>query len=73
VSFLQQVALFLPQPKKRTDLCLMSRNDNRGVERFMSLSTFVVLLALTFGQTLLLTCGLLVLWLAGEIGGGAHE
>jgi hypothetical protein len=39
----------------------------------MSLSTFVVLLALTFGQTLLLICGLVVLWLAGEIGGGAHE
>jgi hypothetical protein len=36
----------------------------------MSLSTFVVLLGLTFGQSALLTLGLFVLWLAGEIGGG---
>jgi hypothetical protein len=42
----------------------------RGV--IMSLSTFVVLLALTFGQSALLTLGLFVLWLAGEIGGGGR-
>jgi hypothetical protein len=42
-----------------------------GIE--MSLSTFVVLLALTFGQFALLTFGLLVLWLAGEIGEHGHE
>jgi hypothetical protein len=28
---------------------------------------------LTFGQFLLLTCGLVVLWLAGEIGEGSHD
>jgi hypothetical protein len=39
----------------------------------MSVSTFIVLLALTFGQFLLLTCGLIVLWLAGEIGEGSHD
>jgi hypothetical protein len=39
----------------------------------MSLSTFVVLLGLTFGQSVLLTLGLFVLWLAGEIGGGGLE
>jgi hypothetical protein len=51
---------------------LLSRNDNTGGVN-MSLSTFVVLLALTFGQFLLLTFGLVVLWLAGEIGGHSHE
>jgi len=39
----------------------------------VSLSTFVVILALTLGQFVLLTFGLLVLWLAGEIGVGGHE
>ena len=39
----------------------------------MNLSTFVVLLALTFGQAFFLTCGLVVLWLTGEIGGAGHE
>jgi hypothetical protein len=39
----------------------------------MNLTTFLVLLALTFGQFLLLTCGLVVLWLAGEIGERGHE
>ena len=50
----------------------LSRNDNMGGVNIMSPSTFVVLLALTFGQFLLLTFGLVVLWLAGEIG-GRHE
>jgi hypothetical protein len=48
----------------------LSRNDNMPGGVIMSLSTFVVLLALTFGQSALLTLGLFVLWLAGEIGGG---
>jgi hypothetical protein len=39
----------------------------------MTPSTFVVLLALMFGQFALLTLGVYVLWLAGEIGGGGHE
>jgi hypothetical protein len=39
----------------------------------MSLTTFLVLLGLTFGQFLLLTCGLIVLWLAGEIGERGHD
>ncbi len=39
----------------------------------MSLSTFVVLVALTFGQFLLLTFGLVVLWLTGEIGDSGNE
>jgi hypothetical protein len=39
----------------------------------MSLSTFLVLLALTFGQIALLTFGLFVLWLAGEFGDSGHE
>jgi hypothetical protein len=38
----------------------------------MNLSTFVVLIALTFGQFALLTLGLFVLWLTGEIGDGGH-
>jgi hypothetical protein len=38
----------------------------------MSLSTFGVLLALTFGEIAFLTCGVLVLWLAGEIGDRAE-
>jgi hypothetical protein len=48
-------------------------NDNMPGGVIMSLSTFVVLLGLTFGQSALLTLGLFVLWLAGEIGGGGHE
>jgi len=39
----------------------------------MSVSTFIVLLALTFGQLLLLTCGLIVLWLTGEIRERSHD
>jgi hypothetical protein len=45
----------------------------------MQLSTVMVLLLLTFGNMLLFTFGLFVLWLAGEIGesrsigGGSHE
>jgi hypothetical protein len=39
----------------------------------MTPSTFVVLLGLMFGQFALLTLGVYVLWLAGEIGGGSHE
>ena len=50
----------------------LSRNDNMGGV-IVSLSTFVVILALTLGQFVLLTFGLLVLWLAGEIGVGGHE
>jgi hypothetical protein len=38
----------------------------------MNLSTFLVLLALTTGQVAVLSLGILVLWLAGEFGGG-HE
>jgi hypothetical protein len=38
----------------------------------MNLSTFLVLLALTAGQGAVLSLGILVLWLAGEFGGG-HE
>jgi hypothetical protein len=34
----------------------------------MGLSSLIVLLALTFGNMLLLTFGFFVLWLAGEIG-----
>jgi hypothetical protein len=51
----------------------LSQNDNMPGGVIMSLSTFVVLLGLTFGQSALLTLGLFVLWLAGEIGGGGHE
>ena len=51
----------------------LSRNDNMPGGVIMSLSTFVVLLALTFGQSALVTLGLFALWLAGEIGGGGHE
>jgi hypothetical protein len=48
---------------------LLSRNDNmRG--GLMHLSTVMVLLLLTFGNMLLFTFGLFVLWLAGEIGEG---
>jgi len=36
----------------------------------MHLSTVMVLLLLTFGNMLLFTFGLFVLWLAGEIGEG---
>jgi hypothetical protein len=41
----------------------------------MDLSTVVVLSALTLGNILLPTCGVFVLWLAGEIGdrGRDHE
>jgi hypothetical protein len=35
----------------------------------MSLSTFLVLIALTFGQIAVLTGTLVVLWLADELGG----
>ena len=37
------------------------------------LSALVVVFALTFGNTLLLTCGLFVMWLAGEIGDRDYE
>jgi hypothetical protein len=50
----------------------LSRNDNMPGGVIMSLSTFVVLLALTFGQSALLTLGVFVLWLAGEIGVGGR-
>jgi hypothetical protein len=43
------------------------RNNNCGSE--MSLSTFLVLIALTFGQIAVLTITLFVLWLAEEFGG----
>ncbi len=36
----------------------------------MNFSTFLVLLALTVGQVAVLSLGLLVLWFAGELGGG---
>jgi hypothetical protein len=49
----------------------LSRNDNMPGGVIMSLSTFVVLIGLTFGQSVLLTLGLFVLWLAGEIGAAA--
>jgi hypothetical protein len=55
------------------NLLLMSRNDNALGGVIMSLSTFVVLIGLTFGQSVLVTLGLFVLWLAGEIGGGGLE
>ena len=38
----------------------------------MSLSTFLVLIALTFGQIVVLTVTLFLLWLAEEFG-GRHE
>jgi hypothetical protein len=52
---------------------LLSRNDNALGGVIRSLSTFVVLIGLTFGQSVLVTLGLFVLWLAGEIGGGGLE
>ena len=48
----------------------LSRNNNCGSE--MSLSTFLVLIALTFGQIAVLTVTLFVLWLAEEFR-GSHE
>jgi hypothetical protein len=39
----------------------------------MELSTSVVLSVLTFENTLLLTCGLFVMWLAGELGDRDYE
>jgi hypothetical protein len=48
----------------------LSRNNNCGSE--MSLSTFLVLIVLTFGQIAVLTVTLFLLWLAEEFG-GSHE
>jgi hypothetical protein len=46
------------------------RPNNCGSE--MSLSTFLVLIVLTFGQIAVLTVTLFLLWLAEEFG-GSHE
>src|SRR5271166_5943361 len=40
--------------------------NNRG--RHMHQSTLIVLMFLTLGQIFMLTCGVLVMWLAGEFG-----
>ena len=50
--------------------CFPVANHNCGGE--MSLSTFLVLIALTFGQIAVLTVTLFVLWLAEEFR-GSHE
>jgi hypothetical protein len=39
----------------------------------MHQSTLIVLVFLTLGQIFMLTCGVLVLWLAGELGNGGNH
>ena len=58
---------FLVSVKMKGEFFAPSRNNNCGSE--MSLSTFLVLIALTFGQIAMLTVTLFVLWLADELGG----
>jgi hypothetical protein len=40
---------------------------------FMNQSSLIVLLAVTFGNMMLLMIGFFILWLAGEFGGSGHE
>jgi hypothetical protein len=69
VSLLPQNPLVLVKLKGQT-FCFPFADHNCGGE--MSLSTFLVLIALTFGQIAVLTVTLFVLWLAEEFG-GSHK
>src|SRR5690242_4001245 len=65
VGFLQRCGLIFPRPHCRADFLLPCYETTTGGV-VMSISTFMVLLLLTFGQILALSIGFLVLWLAGE-------
>jgi hypothetical protein len=60
------VCIFLNKVKVRDSFSVsMSPGYNNG-GRHMHQSTLVVLMFLTLGQIFMLTCGVLILWLAGE-------
>jgi hypothetical protein len=60
------VCIFLNKVKVRNGFSAsMSPGYNNG-GRHMHQSTLVVLMFLTLGQIFMLTCGVLILWLAGE-------
>src|ERR1041385_6035100 len=65
VGFLQRSGLIFKPPQCRADFLLPCYETTTGGV-VMSISTLMVLLLLTFGQSLALSIGFLILWLAGE-------